>query len=244
MSIFLCMYMPWIWGFWDTIRGSDWSNWPKKGLTGWGVNPNMWKGACKDREGESQCETLQEGGADRTMVDSLSSGPGLWGRGIPPAVLFLCASSTAVHPSTQRKNTSQLLIFQRSLLLVLKATCPQGHHSVAGLHGAGGMGPLRKRDGCVGCLGTAREATADPTGQPWPFLSCAWSSSTTPLTSQRWTGPCWARRNVWTTVGACSGIPASSSQTWPSCPSSFSSGHTPWPWPWKSSNSAAISLPR
>ena len=87
-------------------------------------------------------------------------------------------------------------------------------------------------------------------GNSWPPRKAltvsllSWSPSTTPLTSQRWTGPCWAKRSVWTMVGAYLGIPASSSQTWHSCPSSFSSGHTPWPWPWRSSNSAAISLPR
>ena len=41
-------------------------------------------------------------------------------------------------------------------------------------------------------------------GNSWPPRKAltvsllSWSPSTTPLTSQRWTGPCWAKRSVWT----------------------------------------------
>ena len=133
-----------------------------------------------------------------------------------------------------------------SCLSFLATACPRKHSSVAGHHhGAGELGPHCEHGRAVWAAWKLQVG-----GHSWPARKAltvsllSWSPSTIPLTSQRWTGPCWAKRSVWTTVGAYLVIPASSSQTWHSCHSSFSSGHTPWPWPWRSSNSAVTSRRR
>lgn len=157
-----------------------------------------------------------------------------WGRKHLPAAL------KATDPRTRWRNTCGSLIFVGSWLLMIPRTpCPQERLC----YWTGGLGTL---EGLIGGVITRdhREKDSLSVGGSWPLFFCAWSPSTPPLTSQRWTGLCWARRNVWAMGGACLGAPASSSPTWPSCPSSFSLGLTPWPWLWRNSNSAAISPPR
>ena len=227
--------MPWILSIWDNKgQVTEVTNLIEV-WHGWDVSPSLWKGIQRGRKGGIHVRHSRKAVWTGPMVDWDGSQTCTF----PP--------NTAVPPRTQWRSTCQLLTFPRSRLLsFLTTACPQKHSSVAGHHhGAGELGPHCEHGRAVWAAWKLQVG-----GNSWPARKAltvsllSWSPSTIPLTSQRWTGPCWAKRSVWTTVGAYLVIPASSSQTWHSCHSSFSSGHTPWPWPWRSSNSAVTSLRR
>lgn len=213
------MCTAWILGIWDTKVGNGWND-PRGDWQG------MWSPLCERMwqrgwRGENKDETLQEGGVHRTcgwlMGARPAEGEGIFSLHFSSLLAQQCIlehreETHVSSSSSQGACHSMNQPVPRNITVLLRTPSWPG-----------GLGSLR---GCGKVCwlpgdGSGKD-TADSSGRCWPIVSCAWSPSTTPLTSQRWTGPCWARRSVWAMAGACLGIPASLSQTWRSCPSSFS----------------------